>query len=55
MWLVLAGLWAVHVVPKDDLIQHCTQDCPCGPRLDRSGMLVHASLDGRELSEVDHQ
>ncbi|MET9222331.1 hypothetical protein ABZX65_26695 [Streptomyces sp. NPDC003300] len=52
-----------HVHPVNDLIAHDTStddaDCPCGPtvrpveRPDGSmgWLIVHASLDGRELQE----
>lgn len=55
---------AFHVVPVDDLIEHDSStdeaDCPCGPttqpvpRDDGSmgWLIVHASLDGRELTEA---
>jgi hypothetical protein len=52
---------ALHVVPVGDLIEHeLTDPCPCGPQ-DQSvirddgsmgWVTVHASLDGRELTEV---
>lgn len=45
----------VHVVPKDDLIEHLPDDdCPCGPtpKFEEGGVvMVHHSLDGRELVE----
>jgi hypothetical protein len=42
---------AVHVIPRDDLIDHtAADDCPCGPRSE-GWLLVHASLDGREAHE----
>lgn len=51
-----------HVVPVDDLVQHDSsggQPCVCGPTTElvqRDGepdqwMVVHHSLDGRELHE----
>lgn len=50
-----------HVCPVNDLIEHDTtgEDCICGPEcvpVERDDgsfgfMYVHASLDGRELSE----
>ena len=53
---------AFHVLPLDDLIEHDSsgEDCPCGPaaqpvpREDGSmgWLIVHASLDGRELTEA---
>ena len=51
---------AVDVLPKDDLVTHeASDDCPCGPRVEAvkrtdgsiGWVAVHASLDGRELSE----
>lgn len=52
---------ALHIVPVGDQIEHdLCEDCLCGPRLDvwpdlETGqygfVYVHASLDGRELSE----
>lgn len=56
----------LHVVPVDDLIEHDTsgqEDCACGPmsrpvkREDGSvgWVIVHSSLDGRELNEPDYQ
>ena len=58
----------VHVIPVDDLIEHDTADgagarCVCGPTtelvvsdVDGSDgwLIVHASLDGRELTEPDY-
>jgi len=50
----------VHVVPRDDLIEHdINEECACGPtpraekRDDGSvgWVIVHHSLDGRELAE----
>lgn len=50
-----------HVLPVNDLIEHERNDeCVCGPRVEpveRNGvpgeLIVHHSLDGRELSEPD--
>jgi hypothetical protein len=51
----------MHVIPRDDLIEHtATDSCPCGPadqsviRDDGSigWVTVHASLDGREQKEA---
>lgn len=44
----------VHVVPVDDIIDHNldSADCVCGPRVrqrEQGTVIVHASLDGREL------
>lgn len=47
----------VHVYPVADLIEHeLTADaCVCGPRVEFPGemLVVHHSLDGRELREPD--
>jgi len=48
-----------HVYPTGDLIDHETEGdgCVCVPDAKlhgRAWILVHHSLDGRELSEVDH-
>lgn len=52
----------VHVLPRGDLIEHEAGDgCPCGPRTEPvpgddgsvGWVVVHHSLDGRELIEVD--
>lgn len=55
----------VHTYPVNDLIEHETtgDDCPCGPdthpvqRDDGSygWVIVHHSLDGRELHEPDYE
>ena len=51
---------SLHVLPINDLIEHeTTGSCPCGPDeqlVQRDGepdrwMVVHHSLDGRELHE----
>jgi hypothetical protein len=54
----------VHVVPLGDLIDHNSDsaDCVCGPRVEPvecddgsiGWLVVHHSLDGRELDEPDH-
>lgn len=53
----------LHIVPRDDLIEHHSRDnvpCPCGPRLKsvtgKDGeslgwVVIHHSLDGRERDE----
>jgi hypothetical protein len=42
------------VVPVADIIEHDVDvDCICGPDW-RDDVIVHHSLDGRELSEADH-
>ena len=48
----------LHVVPTNDLIEHETvgDDCACGPRVEfvpGGPVIVHHSLDGRELREQD--
>lgn len=54
----------LHVVPVGDLIAHTSDDdCACGPTAKPvqrddgsiSWLMVHHSLDGRELPEGDHQ
>lgn len=52
-----------HVEPINDLIEHVTDggDCPCGPATEpvprddgsMGWLVVHHSLDGRELHEAD--
>lgn len=52
---------SVHVVPVGDLVAHMTTNdgCPCGPRIEPvksadgsvDWLIVHHSLDGRELTE----
>lgn len=53
----------VHVIPLNDLVEHDTsgEQCVCGPRVEHveadggdGWLIVHASLDGRELHEPDH-
>jgi hypothetical protein len=39
-----------HVYPADDLRQHSMMNCWCRPTED-DGIMVHNSLDGRELYE----
>jgi hypothetical protein len=51
-----------HVLPVNDLIEHNSDsdDCACGPTMkpverddgSMGWLIVHASLDGRELHEV---
>jgi hypothetical protein len=46
-------VWKVdgnHVYPVDDLREHAVTDCWCGP-VDDDGIVVHNSLDGREMYE----
>lgn len=45
--------WAItgnHVYPINDLRKHTLRDCWCRP-VDDEGVMVHSSLDGRELYE----
>lgn len=45
--------WAVtanHVYPLYDLRDHVPQDCWCYPT-DDDGLIIHNSMDGRELYE----
>jgi hypothetical protein len=56
-----------HVIPSDDAIEHDTSggdaNCVCGPSTVRVGrsdgsdgwIIVHSSLDGRELSDEIRQ
>lgn len=52
----------IHVIPRNDLLDHEYVDCPCGPDVkyvdddDDGAMLdvptvIHHSLDNREASE----
>lgn len=45
----------IHVVPIEDLIEHEeSEGCVCGPEVesvDSGWLVVHHSLDGRELQE----
>ena len=55
-----ADAW--HVIPVNDIIEHedTGDECPCGPRVDPvrredgsvGWVIVHHSLDGRELTEM---
>jgi hypothetical protein len=40
----------IQVIPVDDLRDHSLNDCWCEPH-DDEGVIVHHSLDGRELYE----
>ena len=44
------GVTGRHVYPFNDLREHCLGDCWCRP-VDDEGLIVHNSLDGRELYE----
>ena len=46
-WKVV-GSQVVQVIPVDDLREHSLCDCWCEPH-DDEGVIVHHSLDGREL------
>jgi hypothetical protein len=59
-WAVIEGDTGVHVIPDNDLVDHTEVDCVCVPQ-DQSvirddgsigWVMVHASLDGRELEET---
>lgn len=58
-WVVDENGDDVHVLPLNDSISHCVEDCVCGavtepcPRDDGSmgWLITHHSLDGRESSE----
>jgi hypothetical protein len=39
-----------HLYPVNDLREHSVTDCWCGP-VDDDGIVVHNSLDGREMYE----
>lgn len=42
----------IHVYPVSDLIGHqMSLECPCAPNVNDDGIVVHRSLDGRELDE----
>jgi hypothetical protein len=46
-------IWQVvgnHVLPVDDLREHCMKNCWCRPTEDE-GVVVHNSVDGREFYE----
>lgn len=50
----------VHTLPVNDLIAHedTGDDCPCGPDtvfVSGGKVIVHHSLDGRELREPDQE
>jgi hypothetical protein len=58
--LTVDGRTYAHTTPVDDSIVHTeTRDCECGPKFyqvlgngaEYTWQVVHASLDGRELSE----
>lgn len=40
----------LQVIPVDDLREHSLKNCWCEPR-DEDGVIVHNTLDGRELYE----
>ncbi len=42
----------IHVMPLNDLVEHLdNRTCICGPTETTPGVLVHHSLDGREMRE----
>lgn len=46
----------LHVVPLNDLREHIVDpavECWCRPTMDEFGVVVHNSLDRRELYETD--
>jgi len=55
MWVAVAiQNREMHILPKDDLIEHtCSDECVCGPMLESLGegqiLVTHISLDGREV------
>lgn len=57
-WLAeRVGSNRAHALPLEDLVEHEPTDfCLCGPRIEpiigSSCVVVHASLDGRELTEA---
>ncbi len=60
-WLCLWCRWGeFHIVPVLDTVLHHVADgdeCVCGPEvyvLEDVWMVTHASLDGRELHEVEN-
>lgn len=59
MWLAIAhGPDEMHIVPHNDLIEHTESDeCVCGPATshpdDNLTVVTHASLDGREIIDLD--
>jgi hypothetical protein len=54
--VTLLGLQA-HAIPRNDLVEHeLSDECVCGPAVTFLGggaVVVHHSLDGRELSEKE--
>lgn len=62
MWLAIAvEPDELHIVPQNDFIEHTTsEECICGPSVDYFPdrymdedfkLIIHVSLDGRELSQ----
>lgn len=43
----------IHVYPSDEANAHILfgTGCPCGPRTNRYGVVVHSAFDGREWAE----
>lgn len=43
-----------HIVPRDDLIEHITDDteCPCDPTVEiENELVIHNAMDRREIFE----
>jgi hypothetical protein len=59
MWLAVeVHPYEIHIVPRDDLIEHVIFECECDPAFeyiigDDVVMVSHNALDGREASEPD--
>lgn len=51
MWEVVKYHDSIHVVPRNDLIEHSFDDCECCPRYE-DGVYIHNSKDERELTEL---
>ena len=54
----------LHVVPLGDAVEHTSDDdCVCGPTAKPikgedgsiNWIMMHHSLDGREIDEIDHE
>jgi hypothetical protein len=50
MWVTIPRDSGVHVVPVADLREHEEFDCWCHAE-DDEGVVIHASMDGREAFE----
>lgn len=55
MWAACCGEDGYHVIPVDDLRDHCdSKHCWCGPDVEdeeEGRVIVHHSMDGREAYE----